>query len=295
VNPVVPAGLLATLFLLGVRGVIDARDLGDVGRRYSADSLAAPRESRLRLLLTDIGERMAPSVLRALPPMARNQVSHMIDAAGRPGGLDLTTYAARKGMQLSVAAALGLLLALGGALIPALVLVIAAGLWEDIRLSRTARLRQEEIERSLPDFMDVIGIIATAGVGFRDALVRVAEQMGGPLAEELMTTMAHLDLGASRREAFGGLADRNRSETMSMFVTSILQAEELGAPLAETLAELALDMRRTVSQEARKRAARAGGKISLIVSMLFVPAIMIMMGVGIFLSSGIGEGGVLGG
>ena len=94
------------------------------------------------------------------------------------------------------------------------------------------------------------------------ALQRVAEALGGPVGEEMLTALRQMELGATRREAFLALRARNDSESLSTFVGAQLQAEELGVPLSEALNDIAQDMRRAAAQDARRRAARAAPRIA---------------------------------
>jgi tight adherence protein C len=165
----------------------------------------------------------------------------------------------------------------------------------DVWLSREGRLRQERIQRDLPDFMDILAVTVRAGLGYRAALQRVAESLSGPVSEEMLTSLRQMDLGASRRDAFQAMAARNSSEALSSMVSAQLQAEELGVPLSEALNEIAEDMRRAAHQDARRRAARAAPRISLIVTTVIVPGAMILILMTLFLSSDVGESGLLGG
>ena len=96
-----------------------------------------------------------------------------------------------------------------------------------------------------------------------------------------------MDLGATRREAFQKLRERNDSKTLDNFVAAQLQAEELGTPLADALASIAADTRRMAAQTARRRAQRAAPRITLTAIALLLPATMILIGVGIYIGSGI--------
>jgi tight adherence protein C len=126
----------------------------------------------------------------------------------------------------------------------------------------------------------------SAGLAFRQAMDRVAETLTGPLAEELRRALHRMDVGVSRRQAFIELRERNpRSTTMGLFTAAILQAEELGAPLAETLNQLARDMRREFSQNTRRRAARAAPRVSLIITMVILPAIVLLIVVALVMGS----------
>ena len=132
-------------------------------------------------------------------------------------------------------------------------------------------MRQEQIERDLPDFLDILAVTVRAGLGYRLALGRVAEALGGPVGEEMLVALRQMALGASRGAAFEALRDRNASEQLWSFVAAQLQAEELGVPLSEALNDIATDMRRAAHQAARRRAARATPRVSLIVTSLYPP------------------------
>ncbi len=165
----------------------------------------------------------------------------------------------------------------------------------DIWLARQGRVRQERIERDLPDFLDILAVTVRAGLGYRAALGRVSQALAGPIGDEMLTALRQMDLGATRRQAFLALRERNASESLGSFVAAQLQAEELGVPLAEALNDIAEDMRRAAHQSARRRAARAAPRVALIVTTLMVPGSLILILVAILLSSGVADSGILGG
>ena len=74
-----------------------------------------------------------------------------------------------------------------------------------------------------------------------------------------------------------GLRERNDVPSLSAFVTAMLQAEELGTPLAQALMEIAEEIRREAAQVARQAAAKAGPKVSLVVTMTIVPGAMLLI------------------
>jgi tight adherence protein C len=186
----------------------------------------------------------------------------------------------------------GLLTLLGSS--PLLVLVLGGAGWlaPDVWLSRAGRLRQEAIERTLPDFLDILAVSVRAGLGYRYALRRVAESLSGPVAEEMLTVLRQMELGRTRREAFLALRERNRSDALKAFVAAQLQAEELGVPLAEALNDIAADMRRVAHQDARRRAQRAAPRVSLIVTTLIVPGAMILILLSVYFASGLRSHGL---
>jgi tight adherence protein C len=141
----------------------------------------------------------------------------------------------------------------------------------------------------------VLAVVVSAGLGFRQALDRVAERYEGPWADELRITLRQMDMGVSRRKAFEELRRRNDSEQVAQFVTALQQGEELGAPIVETLIAIANDMRRTDAQNARRRAARAVPKATLIITTFMVPGTMLLLVAAFFIGSGTDFGSITGG
>lgn len=279
-SPALPAAGAVLCLLVALRGWAMIRDRGPIDRLDLAEEALAGGEdgrSPLARRLDALAAGLAPRALALLGPRRLARLRHRIDAAGRPRGMTPEVYAGRKAVFAASGAAIALPFALRGSPLMAVSLLVLAVMWDDIALSRTARLRQAAIERGLPDFLDVLAVSVRAGLSFRAGLGRVAEATGGPLADEVTIALRELELGAPRREALEGLRSRNDSEALSAFVTALLQAEELGVPLSDALLDLAVDMRRRSAQEARRRAAKAAPRISLIVTVTIVPAAAILI------------------
>src|SRR3712207_9534532 len=102
--------------------------------------------------------------------------------------------------------------------------------------------------------------------------------------------MRQMDVGASSREAFLALRDRNDSDSLSTFVGAQLNAEELGTPIADALADLAAEIRRAARQDARRRAQRAAPRVSLIVTTVIVPASILLILATLYFSTVAGSG-----
>jgi len=249
----------------------------------------------LAATLRALGRRAGPVYARYMSPARRDRVRARLAQAGRPEGLSVDGYAERKAGQIVLYGGGGLLLLLIGSPVAALALLAIGVLAEDIRLSRLARLRREAIDRSMPDVLDVLAVVVSAGLGFRQALGRVSTTLGGPLGEELQVALRQMDLGTPRRDAFLQMRERTGSEGLSQFVTALLQAEELGAPLAETLTELSGDQRRESAQAARVRAARAAPRVAFVVSTVIVPGAVALLVAVLYYSSALSGQSFLGG
>jgi tight adherence protein C len=228
-------------------------------------------------VVNPLGRPFASLALRLLSPAGRGRIRRRIERAGRSGDFGIEGYAANKVGNLLFYGTGGVAAMISGHMFIGLALVGFGLTQTDIVLWNLARERQEEIQKALPDFLDVLTVTVSAGLGFRHALARVAESMPGALADEMMTALRQMELGTPLRNAFEALRERNDSESLAAFVTAILQAEELGAPLARALTEISVDMRRDAFQQARRRAQRADPQITVIVTFLMVPGMLLLI------------------
>ncbi|MDQ0794304.1 DUF5936 domain-containing protein [Streptomyces sp. B1I3] len=232
-----------------------------------------------------LGMRWAPLVLRLMGPKKVNEKRRKIDMAGNPGGLTIDRYAARRAVYSALGGFAAFAMLTSGKIFMALFMIAFGLFWGEVGIWAAVRKRRDDIDRTLPDFLDVLAVVVSAGLGFRQALDRVAEKYQGPWSDELRITLRQMDMGVSRRQAFDELRRRNDSEQVAMFVTALQQGEELGAPIVDTLIAIANDMRRTDAQNARRKAAKAVPKATLMVTTFMIPATMILMGAAMLLGS----------
>ena len=296
-TPLLAGTLAAACVTVGLLGVPLLLDRGPVDRLGAGGSLAGgeARGSLLRRIVNWLAAHLGPRLAPSLRSSRREAIARRLDLAGRPAGLTVQRFVGLKGAIAVLALGLfGFLALVGGSWPLAFLAALIGWFLPEIWLSREGRLRQERIERDLPDFLDILAVTVRAGLGYRSALQRVAEALGGPAGEEVLVALRQMDLGATRRDAFLAMRDRNSAESLGTFVGAQLQAEELGVPLSEALNDIALDMRRSAAQNARRRAARAAPRISIIVTTLIVPGAMILILASMVLGSGILSSGVLG-
>ncbi|MEU9013364.1 DUF5936 domain-containing protein [Streptomyces sp. NPDC048479] len=283
------AGLCVTGIFYGIRLYrADAKLPTDLA---VALEVGSTRTSAVGSGIDRLGMRYAPAVLRMMGPKRVNKLRERLDKAGNPGGLTVDRYAARRAVYGFIGALGAFALLINAHPFLALLFVAFGIWWAEVGIWAATRARKAAIERTLPDFLDVLAVVVSAGLGFRQALDRVAERYRGPWADELKITLRQMDMGVSRRDAFEQLRKRNASEQVAQFVTALQQGEELGAPIVDTLIAIANDMRRTDAQNARRRASKAVPQATGIVTMLMVPATILLIGAGMFLGSGMSIGG----
>lgn len=295
----VPAGgALAACVLLAAAGLWMTATGAGLAVRFARGGAAAPRglaRRRARPLLGPVTDRLSESSVALMSGSRRRQVRRRLDAAGRPGGMSVETYAGRRAASTVILGGAGLLVAVVSGR-PAVAVASAAIGWFhlDMRLRYAARRRQARIDRDLPDLLDVLSVSVQAGLAFRPAIARAAEALGGPLAEEVATTLRAMEVGAGRRAAFDGLRERSPSPALRRFVGALQQAEGLGTPVADTMERIAGDMREEFRQAVRRRAARAAPRVSLIVTLIIVPGAVVLIMTALFLGVGVDAGSLSG-
>jgi tight adherence protein C len=292
-----PAVALTACYALAFAGARLVRDPGAMARLASGGQelpLEPVADAAPSGPIGRMSARLAPPLMRILGRSRLEAARRRLEAAGRPGGLTVEGYVGRKATFTILMGGVGVLFLLDGNLFGFAVSTVAGWLWMDVWVAGMARRRQAQIDRDLPDFLDVVSVTVRAGSGLRAALSRVSEALGGPLGEEMLIALRQMDLGSGRRQAFEDLRRRNTSEPLGQFVTALLQAEELGVPLSDAITNLAADMRRVYHQEARRRAAKADPRVNLIVTTLIVPGAIILILTALLAGSDIDLGNLFG-
>lgn len=140
-----------------------------------------------------------------------------------------------------------------------------------------ARKRQEGIQLSLPNFLDLLYVSVEAGLGFDMAMKRSAEKMTGPLTEEVKIVLDDISKGRNRSEALRSLTKRTGVEDLNSFVTAVIQADQLGSNIANMLRIQSNTMRQKRRQRVEESVAKLPVKMILPLVFFFIPAIFIVV------------------
>ncbi|WP_418277918.1 type II secretion system F family protein [Isoptericola jiangsuensis] len=284
--------LVVFLASAGLR-LLTSTGLEDVEEAYATTESTDGQAKGFVALLDRLGSLFLGTALRAYGSVRLQRLDRTIRRAGRPDGVTVTMYVRRQtGFLVLALLFLVVFAAAGNAFIGVLVAGMLA-LWMPFWLRSAGERRQRQIESDLPDFLDVLGVTVSAGLSFRQAIERVCEFHDSALSQEMRTTMHEMSVGLSRREAFVGLRERVGSESVASFVTALLQAEELGVPLADALTAIAADVRREHAQVTRQRAAKAAPKISLVVTMTILPGALLLIVAAMIMGNREALGGLL--
>jgi len=141
-------------------------------------------------------------------------------------------------------------------------------------LKRRGQRRGERIEYELPDLVDTLVATVEAGVAFSAALQIASRRLRGPLGEELRLTMQEHSMGLGLRDALENMVQRQDSPAMRTFVRSLVQGEQLGISVGQTLRNLSHDMRVRRRQLAEEKAHQAPVKMVFPLVLFIFPSLM---------------------
>jgi tight adherence protein C len=142
------------------------------------------------------------------------------------------------------------------------------------------RRRQDRMDKTLPDVLDLLIVCMEAGLGLQATLNRVAEEirpLSKDLYQELQLTNAELRTGIPRDVALKNLGDRTGVQNIKSLVAMMIQSEKMGASIAQALRTHAAFLRVQRGQKAEEKAAKLPVKILFPMLAFIFPAIFIVI------------------
>src|SRR6202162_674229 len=227
-------------------------------------------------------ERLGSLLSRSTPQKARQDMMNRLELAGRPGNLTPEDFAAVRIVAAAVMAAVGLLLGLLLQNPIYLAVAVAVGailgfylpaLW----LKQKADKRRNEIQKGLPDAMDLLVIAVDAGLGFDAALARVTDKYKNALSDEFAKVLREVSLRRPRLEAMDEMGRSSGVEDLHNFIQAIIQSEQFGTGIGKILRIQADEMRRKRRQRAQEKAAQATLKMMLPMVGCIFPTLWIVL------------------
>jgi tight adherence protein C len=227
-------------------------------------------------------ERLGSLLSRSTPQKARQDLMNRLELAGRPGNLTPEDFAAVRLVAAAVMAAAGL--GIGFLLTNPIAIVVglAAGavfgyylpvLW----LKQKVDARRLDIQKGLPDAMDLLVIAVDAGLGFDAALARVTDKYKNALSDLFAKVLREVSLGRPRLEAMDEMGRSSGVEDLHNFIQAIIQSEQFGTGIGKILRIQADEMRRKRRQRAQEKAAQATLKMMLPMVGCIFPTLWIVL------------------
>jgi tight adherence protein C len=234
-------------------------------------------------MLKPLIKSWATSLGSRSPAKSSEKVRMKLAKAGNPSGMGVSEFI---GLRFLVALGLGLGMALFLAVVAGNVsLAIFLGpvfgvfgfLMPGIWLDRKIKGRRKEITKALPDAIDLLTISVEAGLGFDPAMMRVAEKWDNALTREFARVLSEMRIGKTKREALREMAMRTDEDGLSSFVSSVIQADQLGVAITHVLRIQSEAMRMKRRQRAEAAAQKAPLKMLFPMIFLIFPALYVVI------------------
>ncbi len=159
-------------------------------------------------------------------------------------------------------------------------LVIAGYKGPETYLKNISNKRVKAIQKGLPDALDLLVICAEAGLTVDAAFNRVARELGRgypELGDEFALTAIELAFLTERRQAFENLAYRVNLDAVRGVVTTMIQTERYGTPLASALRVLSAEFRNERMMRAEEKAARLPAIMTVPLILFILPVLFIVI------------------
>jgi tight adherence protein C len=255
------------------------RQIGAYGFGTAAHDIVPRRD--LRAVVEDTASAAGGRLLARLGGERERRFRKQLDAAG----LYRTSVASFVGYRVLASAGTGglvVLLAMAGGGLG--VRGILAAFWLSLLgwslplqvVKRRAKQRIEQVDREVPELVDLLVTTVEAGVAFGAGIQLAARSIRGPLGDELRLVLQEQSLGLTPQEALENLAVRVESSALKAFTQALVQGESLGVSIGKVMRDLAVDMRKRRRLAAEERAQKAPTKILFPLVGLILPAMFIL-------------------
>jgi tight adherence protein C len=222
--------------------------------------------------------------VRVSSPSASTKLQHRLDLAGNPKGWTVERVFSIKGIIALVAGSvlgmlclgMGVLFTLKGLFLVPLFSVAGFFIPNALLYSKGVR-RQEQIQKELPDVLDLMSVSMRAGLSFDGAMSKVTMASDGPLAAEFGRLLQELRLGRARTSVLRDMLKRTNVDDLHYVVQALIQASDLGIPVADVLTSQGTEMRTRRKQRAEEKAQKVTIKIIFPTLFCIFPVIMIVV------------------
>lgn len=165
-------------------------------------------------------------------------------------------------------------------LLPAMA-AVAGLLLPDMLIRRMRKAQVKQMERGVPDALDMMVICAQAGIGLEPALERVAHEITHAhpaLGCELSRTLADMQIAVEADAALMALGTRTGLTSLKRVTSTLVQTLQYGTPLSESLRQLSADARQEMLTRVEERAARLPVLLTMPMIGFILPCVFIVVG-----------------
>lgn len=142
------------------------------------------------------------------------------------------------------------------------------------------RSRQKEMQKALPDALDLLVVCVEAGLGLNQAMVRVSEEierLSPVLSEQLALVNLEIRAGTAREDAFRNMGERTGLDDIKSLMAMLIQTDRFGTSIAQALRVQADTLRTKRRQRAEEAAAKTTIKLVFPLVLFIFPAMFVVI------------------
>jgi tight adherence protein C len=257
-------------------------ELAASGQSFTLEEIELSQPFAQRVLVPLL-EKVSGLAQRFTPSNSIEAVRHKLELAGIAHKIKPAQFLGIRMIGSLALGILSLLVAFAGSipLAQRLLMIVVAfalgylvpGIWLGSKIKR----RQDDVQKALPDALDLLTICVEAGLDFTSSMQKVAEKWDNELSAAFMRTVQEMQLGKLRREAMRNMADSMDVPDVTSFVAAIVQADALGVSMAKVMRIQSDTMRMKRRQRAEEKARQAPVKMMLPLVFFIFPTILIVL------------------
>jgi tight adherence protein C len=281
-------GLLLLAILLLGSALSSSTDSGVTRSLAVLEAMTnAPKELNAQLDKS-FGERVLEPLQNRATALGRRisgadtaeRIRRKLDLAGNPPGWTVDRVLSGKVLGAVLGLVLGLVFSLMLSSPTTKIIIIlgatVAGFFApNLYLYQRGYERGEQLQRDLPDAIDLLTISVESGLGFDAAVQQVARNTEGPLAEEFSRVLREMQIGQGRADSLRALGERTNVGDVRTFVGAMVQADSFGIPVAQVLRVQSAEIRVKRRQRAEEKAQQVPVKITIPLIFCILPTLFI--------------------
>lgn len=272
-----------TMLILSKNKIIVGSRIKQIKNIDTDTRLDIDKTSFSQRALTPFYERISKFLIKATPRRKINILKKKLEKAGLLKSSTPENWLYTRIMIMLIFSILfGLLIYLSTAsfiksLLFALIIMLLISTCFNFYLSKRINTRKKMIVRELPYTLDLITVSVEAGLSFDGAMSRVIMNISGELCDEFAKTLKEIRMGIQRKVALKNMSERCEVKELSMLLTSLIQADDLGVGLSNVLRVESVALREHRTQMAREKAMKAPIKMLFPLIFFIFPSIFIVI------------------
>ncbi|MCC6597237.1 MAG: type II secretion system F family protein [Alphaproteobacteria bacterium] len=259
------------------KALFEATKDGSIHRGRAQQATTSARDSmaslyKMQKMAGEMGEKMRDKMLQAGIRNPSAPIKFMIAQGVLPLVFCVLTMMVISGSEKEISSLMKLLFIF--------VAAVSGYKLPDILIKNRILKRQQEINLSFPDALDMMLICVQGGIGLEQTVDRVAQEVSDHsevLAEELGILSAEMAMLNDRRQALQDFARRVGSGAAKSFATALIQAEQYGTSVSQAMRVMSDEIREMRMATAEQKAASLPPKLTVPMILFFLPALFIII------------------